>query len=186
MFRTVNQALRPYPQYLTIVTGTQGGDKSGHSTYHALVLRAERRIGRGAWYAGRPVLVTANDYGVGLFNGDLGVMGWAGSDMVVYFPDGKGSVRAVAPARLPPHETAWAMTVHKSQGSEFNRVVLVLPEADTPLVNRALLYTAATRAKEKLTVIGPEAVLRQGTMREARRPSGLGAVLQTVLSLKAV
>ena len=96
---------------------------------------------RARWYEGRPVLVTANDQATGLFNGDVGVTTISGGQAHVWFRDGAGRPRAVAPARLPAHETAWAMTVHKAQGSEFGQVVLVLPDDDAPVLARELLYT---------------------------------------------
>ncbi|QKT02661.1 exodeoxyribonuclease V subunit alpha [Ectothiorhodospiraceae bacterium 2226] len=129
--------------------------------------------GTGLWYAGRPVMITRNDYDQGLFNGDIGVT-WSEPDghLRVYFPADRG-VRGVLPARLPPHETAYAMTVHKSQGSEFDRVALVLPDQDGPLLTRELLYTAITRAREHIDVYAPPQLLEAAVARHTRRASGL-------------
>lgn len=137
-------------------------------------LRARGLVGGGDWYRGRPVLVTANDYSVGLFNGDVGVcFPDAEGRSRVWFPATDGTLRAVVPASLPPHVTAWAMTVHKSQGSEFDRVVVVLPERDSPLLSRELVYTAVTRARERVTILGTERTLHAAIERSASRASGL-------------
>lgn len=129
---------------------------------------------RARWYDRRPVLVTANDAATGLFNGDVGIA-FTGSDgrRLVYFPDAAGGVHGVTPARLPDHETAWAMTVHTSQGSEFTHVVLVLPESDTPVLTRELLYTAVTRARESVRIVGGIAALEAAVRRSTTRASGL-------------
>jgi len=141
----------------------------------ALALRGDS----GGWYRGRPLLITSNDYSLGLFNGDVGVC----------FPDDEGRMRAwfagpkgirsLPPAKLPPHETAWAMTVHKSQGSEFEQVVFVLPKADSSssLMNRELVYTAVTRARAEVTVFADPESLAQAIVRRAERASGLRDLL---------
>jgi exodeoxyribonuclease V alpha subunit len=137
--------------------------------------------GRGEWYRGRPVIVTQNDYQVGLFNGDLGVaLPSTGSrdGFRVVFPSADGpGFREFSPGRLPPHETAFAMTVHKSQGSEFARVVLVLPPHASRILTRELFYTGLTRARERLTVVGPARVVREGIEERIRRASGLREIL---------
>ena len=103
---------------------------------------------RSEWYPGRPVMVLRNDYVLKLFNGDVGIVLPDASDtLMVYFPDSDGSFRAVAPLRLPEHETAFATTVHKAQGSEFDRVLLMLPAKPNRVVTRELLYTAVTRSR---------------------------------------
>ena len=131
---------------------------------------------RTRWYDRRPVLVTANDPANGLFNGDMGVTFTSNDNRsLVYFPDSVGGVRAVAPARLPEHETAWAMTAHKSQGSEFAHVVLVLPRDDSPVLTRELLYTAVTRARESVRIVGSVSVIEAAVRRSTTRASGLAA-----------
>ncbi|HEX2029528.1 MAG TPA: AAA family ATPase [Nitriliruptorales bacterium] len=125
------------------------------------------------WYPGRPVLVTRNDYQVGVYNGDVGV--------VVTRPDGAVTVAfehgEVAPSRLEAIETLHAMTVHKAQGSQFRAVVVVLPDPASPLLSRELLYTAVTRAREAVTVVGPAAAVRTATERRIQRASGLREAL---------
>ena len=142
------------------------------------LLRDRGRITRATWYDRRPVLITANDPATGLFNGDIGVT-FAGDDgrTQVWFPAAEQAIRGFAPARLPAHETAWAMTVHKSQGSEFGYVVLVLPDEENRVVTRELLYTGVTRAKEKLEMVANEAVVRRAVGTQVTRVSGLSSML---------
>ncbi|MEO7041192.1 MAG: exodeoxyribonuclease V subunit alpha [Gemmatimonadaceae bacterium] len=138
---------------------------------------------RARWYNRRPVLITANDSANVLFNGDMGVTFTTDDGRtLVYFPDGAGGVRDVAPARLPEHETAWAMTVHKSQGSEFAHVVLVLPTDDAPVLTRELLYTAVTRARESVRIVGSASVIEATVRRSTTRASGLAARVESGLA----
>jgi len=124
------------------------------------------------WYAGRPILVTANDYGLGLFNGDTGVVVREG-DRLRGVIAGVGSHLRLATARLGAVETLHAMTIHKSQGSQVGEVTLLLPPEDSPLLTRELFYTAVTRAKERVHVVGtPEAVVA-AVERRAQRATGL-------------
>jgi len=114
------------------------------------ILKEEGLItSRGTWYEGKPLLITRNDYRTGLFNGDVGIVlaHPNGEGMRAFFREPKGSIRHFFLPHLPPYEVAYAMTVHKSQGSEFDRVLIVLPEEDNPLLTRELIYTALTRAK---------------------------------------
>jgi exodeoxyribonuclease V alpha subunit len=133
---------------------------------------------RATFYSGRPVMVTANDYASELFNGDVGVVaprpGDAGARLAVHFRAREaGGVRTIAVSRLPEHDTAYALTVHKSQGSEFAEVALVLPNRSSPLLTRELIYTAVTRARRRVTIYGSEAVLRTAIGRKIERASGL-------------
>jgi len=125
------------------------------------------------WYVGRPVIVTANDYALGLFNGDTGVVvAEADGHPAVAFARGTSVVR-VAPARLADAETVQAMTIHKSQGSQFETVVVVIPEQSSPLLTRELLYTGVTRARARVVVVGSEASIRAAVDRPIARASGL-------------
>jgi exodeoxyribonuclease V alpha subunit len=109
---------------------------------------------RSEWYPGRPVMVLRNDYMLKLFNGDIGIaLPDARGTLRVYFPDEDRGVRAIAPLRLPEHETAFAMTVHKAQGSEFDEVAIVLPSEGNRVLSRELLYTAVTRARERVVIV---------------------------------
>ena len=126
-------------------------------------------------YHGRPVLVTRNDYDLRLFNGDVGLL-WSSEvhdGMQAFFLESGNQVRALAPHRLPEHETVFAMTVHKSQGSEFERVLLVLPEAETPVLTRELLYTGLTRARGQVELWASEEAVRRAVATPVRRASGL-------------
>ena len=128
------------------------------------------------WYPGRPVMILANDYALGLFNGDVGVAlvdPDRPGQIAVFFPMPDGRFRAIWPGRLPPHETVFAMTVHKSQGSEFDRTVLVLPERRSPVLSRELLYTALSRAISTVVIWGSREILADAVSQRARRASGL-------------
>jgi len=128
------------------------------------------------WYPGRPVMVLRNDYVLKLFNGDIGiVMPDESGTLMVFFPEGDAGFRAVAPVRLPAHETAFAMTVHKSQGSEFDQVLVLLPEDHNPVLTRELVYTAVTRARLRVTLVSGAAVLEKAIETPTRRRSGLPA-----------
>lgn len=132
------------------------------------------------WYPGRPIMVTQNHYGLGLFNGDIGLC-WptAEGGLGVHFDRGEQDAaqqtlfRILAPGRLPTHETVYAMTIHKTQGSEFAHVAVVLPERPQRLVSRELLYTGITRSKEKLYVWCPQRVWEVAVNTPVRRYSGL-------------
>ena len=135
---------------------------------------------RGEWHAGRPVMVTRNDYGLGVFNGDIGMTlpdPTRPGSLRVYFLEGD-NVRSVLATRLRHVETAFAMTVHKSQGSEFAHTVLVLPRERSPIITRELIYTGITRASRRFTLLSAgAAVLEQGIANRTQRASGLRARL---------
>ncbi|MCR5867195.1 exodeoxyribonuclease V subunit alpha [Aquincola sp. J276] len=142
----------------------------------------------GPWYAGRPVMVLRNDPLLRLFNGDVGLaLPAADGTLLVWFAEAaaEGGFRPVAPVRLPPHETAYAMTVHKSQGSEFDEVLVVLPARPGRLTSRELLYTAVTRARRRVALSGPEATLTAAIQSPTQRDSGLLARLAEALGKQA-
>lgn len=133
---------------------------------------------RSEWYPGRPVMVLRNDPILKLFNGDIGiVLPDASGTLMVYFPDQEAEFRGVAPVRLPEHETAFAMTIHKSQGSEFDAVLVMLPTEHNRVLTRELIYTAITRARQHMTLVGGAAVLGKAIETATRRHSGLAARL---------
>jgi exodeoxyribonuclease V alpha subunit len=135
---------------------------------------------RGEWYAGRPVMVVENDYALALFNGDVGIVrsdSAGGGDLRVFFPAPDGGVRSFAPTRLPPHESVWAMSIHKSQGSEFDHVLVVLPERPSAILTRELLYTGITRARQHVTVVGSDEVIRHAIAERVLRAGGLREAL---------
>lgn len=125
------------------------------------------------WYTGKPVIVNVNDYSLGLYNGDTGIcLPDDEQEPRVYFRHGN-AIRAVASSRLPDHNKAYALTVHKSQGSEFNNILLVLPAAQSKVISRELIYTAVTRARQTVAILAPEEILRQGIRKKLQRTSGL-------------
>jgi exodeoxyribonuclease V alpha subunit len=138
---------------------------------------------RSPWYPGRPVMVLRNDYLLKLFNGDIGIaLPDVSGELMVFFPDAGGGFRSVAPVRLPMHQTAFAMTVHKSQGSEFDEVLIVLPEQRSRVLTRELLYTAVTRARKRVVISSGEDVLSAAMHSSTARHSGLLARLQEAAS----
>jgi len=140
-------------------------------------LAAENLIEPGRrWYPGRPIMIARNDYQQRLFNGDVGIIlpdPDAGGEVRAFFREEAGVARKFLPLRLPEHETVYAMTVHKSQGSEFDRVLLILPDQDLDLLTRELIYTGLTRAKHFAEIWGGEEVLRAAIDRRIQRASGL-------------
>ena len=131
------------------------------------------------WYPGRPVLLTRNHHARRLYNGDLGLtLRKPGAEASLYFASPTGSARLLPPAVAPPHQTAFALTVHRSQGSEFERVCLLLPPPGHPQLTRELFYTAVTRARRELEIWGTTAAVKQAVARPAHRNSGLGEMLR--------
>lgn len=127
----------------------------------------------GDWYPGRPLLVVENDYDLGLFNGDLGVVVADPDDGLTVVFERRGKVERFPRHRLGPLEPAHALTVHKSQGSQFDAVAVVLPDPSSPLLTRELLYTAVTRARREVVLIGAEASVRRAVGRPIARATGL-------------
>lgn len=146
--------------------------RSGPTGVSGLAARAAARfpdLGR------QPILITRNAPGLALYNGDVGFTEASGQ---AWFPAPHGGVRSVPASRLPPSESAWALTVHRSQGSEFAHVHLLLPPVDHPLLTRELVYTALSRARQTVLLDAPRAVLAAALARRVQRPSGLGLRLR--------
>jgi exodeoxyribonuclease V alpha subunit len=141
------------------------------------ILREEKLINtEKRWYRGRPILITKNDYNLGLFNGDIGIIlpdALSDNGVRACFPSRDGAYRRFPPIRLPEHETVYAMTVHKSQGSEFDNALLVLPDQHSPVLSRELIYTGITRAKQGVEVWAVEGVFLEGVSHRTLRASGL-------------
>jgi len=138
-------------------------------------LRAHEVIeGLSGHYHGRPIMVTENHYGVGLFNGDVGLL-WRNDagHLLAAFQQADGEIRWISPGRLPKLESVYAMTIHKTQGSEFEHVTLILPEQGSPILSRELLYTGITRASKQFTLWGTESVWRLAVTHRIKRYSGL-------------
>jgi exodeoxyribonuclease V alpha subunit len=141
-------------------------------------------------YAGKPILITQNDYQIDLYNGDVGVLlpdpaaKENPGELWAWFMGKENNLRRFAPARLPQHEAAYAMTVHKSQGSEFDRVLFILPDSDSPVLTRELIYTGLTRARSQVEVWWNESVFAQAVLRRAERNSGLRDALSSPAAKK--
>ena len=133
--------------------------------------------GGSAWYVGRPLLVTENDYALGVFNGDTGVVVDEGGGRLRAVFDRRGDLLSVRPTRLAAVESLYAMTIHKAQGSQFGTVIVRLPEPTSRVLTRELLYTAVTRAQQLLIVVGSEAAVRAAVARPVARASGLAVAL---------
>lgn len=133
-----------------------------------------------SWYPGRPVLITRNDYSLDLFNGDIGIClpDLLEGSLKVWFEKADGSLKSYSPFRLPACQTVFAMTIHKSQGSEFDEVVVVLPEEDNRILSRELLYTAVTRARKSVKLVTDKRILAQALSRNIQRFSGLANLLK--------
>ncbi|MCE9629159.1 MAG: exodeoxyribonuclease V subunit alpha [Planctomycetia bacterium] len=158
---------------LQVLCGHRQG-KLGVSGLNTLVQRRLGIVGGSQWYSGRPVLVTANNRALGLNNGDVGVVvpGSGERRKDAAFPEGKG-FRLVPVSRLEHVETVHALTIHKSQGSEYRHVVVVLPEQPSRIVTQELLYTGVTRAIDRVTVVGSREVIEAAIKKPIRRATGL-------------
>ncbi|MEJ2058632.1 MAG: exodeoxyribonuclease V subunit alpha, partial [Desulfofustis sp.] len=153
--------------------GRRGVEQINHDVESKLVDLKEG-LGR-EWYRGRPVIITRNDNSLGLYNGDIGIClpDPSKGELRVWFESANSGLRSFLPGQLPGHETAWALTIHKSQGSEFDDVHVVLPQKDTPVLCRELLYTAITRARNCVRLVLSEEICRMTVSRKTDRHSGL-------------
>jgi exodeoxyribonuclease V alpha subunit len=172
----VRQVLRAFERFRILCAVHQGD--WGTQGLNAAVQKALADQGllkvAGEWFVGRPVMVTRNDAQLGVFNGDVGVVlpGLDGQHKV-WFLDGE-ALRSVSVMRLAQAETAFVMTVHKSQGSEFEHTALVLPPGGAEILSRELVYTGITRAREQFTLVEAEAGLLEAAIaRPSVRASGL-------------
>lgn len=134
----------------------------------------------GAWYVGRPVMVTRNNSALQLYNGDIGIClndNEQKEQLMVYFQRPDGSIKKILPTRVPGCQTVFAMTIHKSQGSEFDEVLIVLPDQQNPIMSKELLYTAITRAKQSVKLAVSQSVFNGTVARKIKRQGGLAAKL---------
>jgi len=143
-------------------------------------------LNQGTWYVGRPIMIVSNDHSQQLFNGDIGIVLPPLDDDSqltqnrVYFKMADGSIKSFLPSRLPAHETVYAMTIHKSQGSEFDDVVIAIPPKWTPLLTRELVYTGITRAKKTVAIFSDVGILQKAALTQTERFSGLALALKQV------
>jgi exodeoxyribonuclease V alpha subunit len=159
--------------------GPFGVNALNHAITRELV-RAGQIKAHNEWYPGRPVMLTRNDYQLNLYNGETGIVlphPQHKHELAVAFQDGSDEPRWISPSRLPYCETVYAVTVHKSQGSEFQEVVLQLPEQRSPVLCRELVYTAITRSKQRFTLVGEDAIFDAAVKHPMRRSSGLPDLL---------
>jgi len=157
--------------------------KQGPQSVASVNELVERKLQKQGWkthqsfYPGRPIMIVQNDYRQGLFNGDTGLVLYDEQGVLRACFRVDNAVRWVNLSRLPAHETAYAMTIHKSQGSEFDNVSVLLPEEESALLNRELLYTAITRAKKQITLMSTEVILAKTVSSQHQRETGLSALL---------
>lgn len=169
------EVLAAFNRFRVLAAHREGpcSEASVNRAYEAVMRERLRVPGYERWYPGRPVILSRNDYGMKVFNGDVGVCLRVDGELRVCFLDAGGKVRSLAPARLPEHQPVYAMTVHKSQGSEYDEALVLLPETASPVLNRSLLYTAITRAKRRAEVWGGQGALFAALKRASERGSGL-------------
>ncbi|MGR8935668.1 MAG: exodeoxyribonuclease V subunit alpha [Gammaproteobacteria bacterium] len=180
-FAEIIAAFQSFQTLCAVREGERGVTGINAAVEHALAA-AGRIAAAGSWYAGRPVLITQNDPGLHLYNGDVGICmpdAQQNGRLMVFFQSADGSVQRYLPSRLPHCETVFAMTIHKSQGSEFDTVLIVLPDVANPLLSKELLYTAVTRAKHTVRLACSETVFRAAVARKIER---LGGLSQAVLN----
>ena len=141
------------------------------------LLRKEKLIAlHQKWYSGRPLMITHNDYSLRLFNGDVGIVlpdSENSHELRAFFPTSDGNIRKFTLLRLPEHETVYALTIHKSQGSEFDEILVILPDIPSPVLTRELIYTAITRAKKRVEIWGKEEIFQTAISTRIERTSGL-------------
>jgi len=178
--RNVDKALQAFEQ-VRVLCAVHAGPSGTHALNAGLarLFYAQGLTGGLEAAHGIPVMITANHYDLGLFNGDVGLLWDVDGRLCAWFRQTDGMLQGVPVQLLPEYGPAWAITAHKSQGSEFDRVMLLLPDqaADHPLLSRELLYTAITRAKEQFTMYADESVLRRMIARRLSRSTGLAARL---------
>ncbi len=177
---TVKMAFQQFEKFRVLCS-----HRSGHYGVNRINLLIEKILQKKRlidpdklYYQGRPVMITHNDYNLKLFNGDMGII-WKNEEgeLRACFQGQGNSFRDFSPARLPAHETGYAMTIHKSQGSEFENILMILPKTESPLLTRELIYTGLTRAKEKIEIWIDDEVFKNAVATRIQRTSGLQQAL---------
>ena len=188
MAKTISDALIKFEKYKILCAQNKGhlGVEGINRIAESVLMRHHLIDPSVQWYKGRPILINSNDYSLDVFNGDMGII-WPESDksdseLYAYFPGKSDGIKKVLPQRLPEHETGFAMTIHKTQGSEFDSVLIILPTQDTPILTRELLYTGITRARKKLSVWTDPHILKTAMSRKIQRYSGLSDLLSQQVS----
>lgn len=177
---TLSEACSAFEQHRVLCSHRSGayGVTRINALIEEILQEEDFNLKPGKFYRGRPVIIKQNDYNLKLYNGDTGIVwGDERGRLKVYFPDRENRFHACSPARLPRHETAYAMTIHESQGSEFDHVMLVLPPVRSPILTRELLYTGITRARKTIGLRCNEDTLKQAVNNRVGRFSGLKSKL---------
>jgi len=159
--------------WLTVLRrGLSGSERLNQLAEQSLATKRAVRMNQG-WYSGRPIIITRNDYDLGVYNGDFGVCMKSNEDdrFLIHVQSGAG-VKTIRPERLQDYKPAFFLTVHKSQGSEFDTVNLLMPKDDVPILTKELLYTAITRAKQEFVLYGDKLMFAKGSVRSTERFSG--------------
>ncbi|MBN1675256.1 MAG: exodeoxyribonuclease V subunit alpha [Kiritimatiellae bacterium] len=173
--QTVEDALKAFTRFRILCAHRVGpyGSEALNEMVRDILAASGRVLRHGEWYHKRPVIVTENDYNLQLFNGDIGMTWEEAGQTRVYFPGEPGRPRPVRTTGMPTHETAYALTIHKSQGSEFERVLVMLSNRESRVMTRELVYTGITRAQSHVHIWATEPVFRQAVATSIQRASGL-------------
>lgn len=169
-------------QHFRILTALRVGQTGSETINQHIEQHLQRQFlkGQSPWYNGRPVMITQNNYQTGLFNGDIGIMlKDQQGELKTWFQTLDGNWQSFPISRLPAHETAWAMTIHKSQGSEFEHVLMVLPDVETPVLSRELIYTGLTRAKSSLKLATSNDALINGLKQKQIQSTAIPSIIHT-------
>lgn len=181
--RQVLQRFATFQLLVPTRNGKQGLDALNSSVEQRLNHFGFIDLTQGAWYIGRPIMITSNDHSQQLYNGDIGILmpdhQTPTNGARVYFIMSDGQLKSFLPSRLPNHETVYAMTIHKSQGSEFDDVVISMPQHWSPLLTKELLYTGITRAKKTVDIFASPALMYKTLQTKTQRLSGLGQALRS-------
>ncbi len=174
----VMQIFKAFNEFQVLCANRQGLYSVEDINYRVTQTLKDKKLiqSSGVWYAGRPILITQNDAALHLFNGDIGLCmadKENNGQLMVFFLLADGSIRKYLPARLPMCQTVFAMTIHKSQGSEFDEVLLILPEVINPILSKELIYTGITRAKKAVKILSNKAVFIETVLRKIDRTTGL-------------
>jgi len=173
---SIEQAFQVFNNFMMLTALRRGpyGVEQINQLIESILISQDLLVKGKEWYSGKPVLIISNDYRLKLFNGDIGItfLDPETNDLRVYFKMDDG-FRRISPYRLSNYETAYAITVHKSQGSEFNQVLLLLPPGETPILTKELIYTGITRARNRVIIMGEKQVFIKGINKSIERVSGL-------------
>ncbi|MCH2055547.1 MAG: exodeoxyribonuclease V subunit alpha [Thalassotalea sp.] len=178
--KNISEAFTAFDNFRVLCANRKG--ERGTENINQLTENLLRKFGtiktRDNLYHGKPIMITTNEYSLGLYNGDIGLIWQVNNKLLAIFPDGKDEnnevvYRYISPARLPTFETVYAMTIHKTQGSEFANVALVLPEEDNPILSRELFYTGITRSKTHINLLADKTIVAKTTEKRIIRHSAL-------------